>query len=104
MSKDNETKMVWVPVFDGKEGSFQTWQIRFRAYAKIAGFSKAIRSNPETDMPGSQSNADGLAGVTAAEKKKLAAVSRNNAAMASLTLSFTTDELISKIINAQSSE
>ena len=55
-------------------------------------------------MPGSQSDADELAGVTVVDKKKLAAVSRNNAAMASLTLAFTTDELISIIMNAQSSE
>ena len=93
-----------VPVFDGDEASFQTWWTCFRACAKIAGFSKAIETNPETDMPNSQSDVDGLAGDTAENKKKLAAVGRNDAAMASSTLALTTDELTSVVMSVQSDE
>ena len=104
MSRDNETKTVRVPVFDGDEASFQTWWMRFRAHTKISGFSKAVGIDPETDVPSSQSDVDGLAGDTAENKKKLVAVGRNDAAMASLTLAFTTDELTSVVMNAQSDE
>ena len=69
MSRDNETKTVRVPVFDGDEASFQSWWTRFRACAKIAGFSKVIGIDPETDAPSSQSDIDGLAGDTAENKK-----------------------------------
>ena len=52
-------------------------------------------------MLDNQSAADGLVGVTAADKKKLAAVKRNDSAMSNLTLAFATNELISAIIKAQ---
>ena len=104
MSRDNETKTVRVSAFDGDVASFQTWWTRFRAHAKIAGFSTAIGIDPETDAPSSQNDVDGLAGDTTENKKKLVTVGRNDEAMASLTLAFTTDEITSIMMNAQSNE
>ena len=75
-----------IPVFDGNESTFQTWWMRFRAYTKISGFTKAIGTSPETDMQNDQNEVDGLAGTSTSDKKKIAAVRRNDDAMAIITL------------------
>jgi len=105
MSKEkSESKAVWVPTFNGDKGLFQTWWIRFRAYAKVAKFTKALGTEPEPDLPASQAEAEALTGSSEETKKKLAAVDRNDDAMANLTLAFTTDELISMILASQTAE
>jgi len=105
MSKEQEdSKTVRVPTFNGEKGLFQTWWIRFRAYAKVAGFIKALETTPENDLPGNQIEADALTGNDDDTKKKLAAVKRNDAAMANLTLAFTSDELIALILTSQTSD
>ena len=39
-----ETATVRVPVFDGEEKSYQTWLIRFLAFARVKGFSKVLEN------------------------------------------------------------
>ena len=51
-------------------------------------------------MPNDQIEVEGLAGISTADKKKIAAVNRNDNAIVSLTLVFSTDNLISIIMNA----
>jgi len=104
MSESNDTKTVRVPIFDGEDESFQKWWIRFRAYAKISGFTKAIETDPEPDLPGSQREVDALSGNGDETKKKRAAADRNDTAMASLTLAFTTDDLINIIMQSQTAD
>jgi len=48
---EGETRTVKVPTFDGKEENYQRWWLRFKAYSKLGGFSKAISTVPETDLP-----------------------------------------------------
>ena len=105
MSKEqSESKAVRVPTFNGEKEQFQTWWIRFRAYAKVAKFTKALGTTPEPDLPTSQAEADALTGNSTETKNKLAAVDRNDDAMANLTLAFTTNEMISMILTAQTAE
>jgi len=103
-SETNDNKTVRVPTFNGDKEKFQAWWIRFKAYAKVAGFSTAITTDPEVDLPANQVEANSLTGSDANTKKKQAAVSRNDAAMANLTLAFTSDELLGMIITAQTSD
>ena len=55
-------------------------------------------------MPESQESEEALDETNTDDKKKLKAVKRNNSAMANLTLAFSTNELINKIISAQNEE
>ena len=32
-----------IPVFDGEEEHYQSWMIRFQAYARVKGFSTALK-------------------------------------------------------------
>jgi len=105
MSLENtENKTVRVPTFNGSEDTYQAWWIRFRAYAKIAGFIKAIGNTPEPDLPTNQEEVDLLVGNDNATKVKLAAIHRNDMAIASLTLAFTSDELINMIMLSQNDD
>ena len=98
MSSNEESKVIRVPIFDGKEGNFQTWQVRFRAYKKLSGFIKALEEILEPDLSNSQAEADALMGSNNASKKKIAAAKRNDSAIASLILAFSTDDLIAMIL------
>ena len=68
------------------------------------GFTKALETTPESDLPANQTEDDVLTGSDDATKKKMAAVKRNDTAMANLTLAFTTDELIGLILPSQTAE
>ena len=103
-SENNDSKSARVHAFNGKKELFQTWWIRFRACAKVAGFTKALGAEPEEDLPESQIAAEALTGTDAETKKKQAAVTRNDATMANFTLAFATDELIGMILTAQTTE
>ena len=101
MEDSTETKTVKVPSFDGDETNYQRWWMRFKAYAKMTGFHKALEITPEVDLPSTEAEALTLTGSTDDEKKQLAAVKRNDTAISSLTLAFTTDELLDMILEAQ---
>ena len=36
---NEESTLVRVPVFNGQEKNFQSWWLRFQAYARVKGFS-----------------------------------------------------------------
>ena len=55
-------------------------------------------------MLASQEEAENVDETNAKDKKKLKAVKRNDEAMASLTLAFTTNDLLNKIISAQTAD
>ena len=104
MNESNGTKTVRVPVFDGEEESYQAWWIKFRANAKITWFAKEICTEPELDLPNSQSESDAFTGSGDETKKKEAAVEINDAEMANLTLALTSNEFINMIIRSQNKE
>ena len=93
-----------MPTFNGQKDLFQTWWIRFRACAKLDRFTKVLGTEPETDLPANRIQADELVGSGEETKKKHAAVTRNDASMANLSLVFTTDELIGMTLTSQTIE
>ena len=60
--KEEETKTVRVPTFDGTDEKCQKWWLMFKACAKLEGFRKAIRTGPEVDFPINQVEACALTG------------------------------------------
>lgn len=80
------------------------WWVRFKAYAKVSGFDKALKTTIEPDMPASQADEESLDKTNTEDKKKLKAVKRNNETMSNLTLAFTNNTLLNKIMNSQTAE
>ena len=101
---EKESKTVRVPAFDGDESKYQKWRIRFRGCAKLAGLTKVIGTEPNLDLPEIQNEVDELSRNNEETKKKRKAASISNLAMASLTLVFTSDELLDIIMEAQTKE
>ena len=48
---DAYEKSVRLPTFDGTEGKFQIFWMRFKAYAKVYKFASALTIGGETDLP-----------------------------------------------------
>ena len=101
---EGESKSIRIPTFNGNEDQYQKWWIRFKAYAKLAGFSKALVDTPEADLPGDNMEAEALTGSDDATVKKRSAVLRNDKAISSFTLAFETNELLDMVIESQSTE
>ena len=104
MSNSNKTKTIRIPIFDKKEENFQTGQVRFRANRKLSGFIKALEEIPDPDLLSNQAEVEALTGMNNAIRSKRAAVKRNDSAIVSLILVFSTDELIAMILQAQSAD
>jgi hypothetical protein len=85
-TQDSNMKSVKVPSFNGKKEGFQTWWIRFRAFANAFGFLPALSATAEDDLPVTEDPGEGETDV------QLAARKRNKSAVYYLTLTFTTDE------------
>eukprot|EP00957_Ditylum_brightwellii_P137598 10490112-Ditylum_brightwellii.AAC.1 len=63
-----EATTIKIPVFDGKNKHFQSWWIRFQAYACVKQFSTVLkRSN---DLPGSEEEISDLSASTDATEKR----------------------------------
>ena len=92
-------KAVTLPVFDGKQESFQVQWLQLRAYARLHQFSQAIGDGLETDMP-EDSNIVPVA-TTAAGKAALAAIKRNDTAMAVLTIALKGPKTIHMVVQAK---
>ena len=87
---DSNTKMsISLPTFNGKDSEFAVFWPRFRAYATVKKFSKAL-TETTCGLPDDPSD-DSLDDAT----KKLIEV--NNLAVASFTMSFTTAGLMEHI-------
>lgn len=102
--ENNETKTARVPTFDGDESNYQMWWVRFKAYAKVSGFEKALNIIAEPDLSTSQVDAEVLVGTNVETKTRLVAVKRNDTIMENLTLVFATNELLNAILSIQTAE
>jgi hypothetical protein len=88
-------KAVRMPTFDGTtEGEFQTFWVRYRAYAEVHDFVQALVT--DADMP---SSSTATITVDDAGKLQKAAVKRNKIAMVNFTMAFTSEGTISFLYN-----
>ena len=103
-ASDHDSKSIRVPTFDGDEDHYQKWWMRFKACATLSGFSQALIDARETDPPNDYEEADALTGTDDDTLKKKKAMLRNDKAIASFTLAFTTNELLDIIMESQTDE
>ena len=90
-------KSVRMPTFNGIEGEFQIFWVRYRAYAEVHDFARALSIDP--DMP--SSNLVLVDETTAIGKLQKAAIKRNKIAMANFTMAFTSEGTMSLIYQAE---
>ena len=62
--------------------------MRFRAYAKLAGFSKALQDTPETNLPNDSTEAEALTELDDTIQNKRKAILHNDKAIVSFILTF----------------
>jgi hypothetical protein len=96
------TKLVRMPSFSGLREDFQTWWIRFVAYANVCKFLGALKKGGEASMPSS----DAVVIDIATEQGKMVAKAkeRNSLAMANLTMAFETENLFGLIYKTMSTD
>ena len=98
----SESKSVSVPSFSGKEEDFDLFWPRFEAYANMKGFAEALEWEvPDADLPAEEKTLNADPDIKA---KQLAALKRNKAAMASLTLAFKTKACMNMINEAKTEQ
>ena len=92
-------KSVRMPTFSGTEGEFQIFWVRYRAYAEVHDFARALVTDP--DMPAD--NTVLIDPATDEGKLAKAAVKRNKIAMANFTMAFASEGTMSLIYKAETS-
>jgi hypothetical protein len=100
----NTDKTVRLPTFDGKKKNFVMWWTRFKAYAKVQKFDKALGETEERDLPDSADEAEALDRNDHANIPALLAVARNDRALASLAVAFTTTKAMTHYHKAKDEE
>ena len=98
MSESASDRGLKLPIFDGEAKKFQMWWTRFNAYASVYKFRQAIQENGDEDLP--ESFKEVFDEETPEGKKKMAAIKRNEIAMASFTMAFTTETLMGLVYKA----
>ena len=99
---DTGLKSLKLPLFDGEEKNFQIWWTRFRAYAGCHGFTQAIGTTKNVNLPDREDET--LDETVAAEQLKILARRKNLVAMANLTLAMTTEGTMTLVYDAYSAE
>ena len=97
MNNSNEqNKTVQVPTFSGKIRDFTVWWMRFRAYTALKKYHNAMGQN--FNLPADPLN---LTGTDPEKKEQAKLVAMNTACLASLTLAFTTPDLMQLVTASQ---
>lgn len=94
-------KSMKLPLWNGKESTFQVWWTRLVAYALVYGFHKALVGTEKNLLPDKE---DDVVPDSDAGKKSDAARKRNAIAVANLTMAFTTDSTMSMVYKAQTDD
>ena len=100
MNEKNEgSKTVQVPTFSGRTKDFTVWWMRFRAYAALKKCHNAMSQN--FNLPPDPNN---LTGTDEQKEESERLVQINTACLASLTLAFTTPDLMQLVSASQTNE
>lgn len=86
-----------LPLFDGEHKNFQIWWTRFKAFAGVKRFAPAITTTAEVDLPATEAAANQT-------NEQKSAVDCNLRAMASITMAFQTEGLMSLIYKSESTD
>jgi hypothetical protein len=102
MSETSSEKGVKLPTFDGDYKKFQMWWTRFSAYATVYKFWQALTDEDDDVRPSSEDEELDL--TTAEGKKQEAAKKRNEVAMASFTMAFTSEGVVGMVYKSYTTE
>jgi hypothetical protein len=102
MDSSTITKSARLSSFSGLRKDFQTWWIRFVAYAYMCKFLAALKKGGEASMPSSDAVVIEMTSETG--KKIAAAKERNALAMSNLTMAFETENLFGLIYKTMSND
>ena len=91
-------KTIQVPLFDGMPKSFSLFWTKFKAFAGMKGFQKALKESAEVDLPTSKESE--VEEGSNADKSR----NRNLNAMTYLTMAFTTESNMTMIMRAQTDD
>ena len=95
-------KSVRLPTFDGKKENYQYWWWCFKSYAGMYGFAACLKTTAETHLPNTEDEV--LDGESTQGKQKINARRRNQAAIANLSLSFDSEQLMSFVYRSVTAE
>ena len=92
---DEVSSVLRIPVFDGEVENYHGWMMRFQAYARVKGFSSALKKN--VDLPDTEEEIGSLDQTQPTQKKKITAGKKNVLAMAHITMALGTDTLLDMV-------
>jgi hypothetical protein len=92
---DEVSSVLRIPVFDGEVENYHGWMMRFQAYARVKGFSSALKKN--VDLPDTEEEIGSLDQTQPTQKKKITAGKKNVLAMAHITMALGTDTLLNMV-------
>jgi gag-polypeptide of LTR copia-type/Zinc knuckle len=98
VSDSASKKGVKLPSFDGDSKKFQLWWTRFCAYATVYKFRQALAENGDSELQATEGEEPDES--TAVGKKMIAAKKRNEVAMVSFTMAFTTEVVMGLVYKA----
>jgi len=100
MNEDSYERMGRIPTFNGDPSKFQTWWKKFTAYATMAKFKSVLSGERDPHLPEKE-----VGEYDDVEDDKMAkAIRRNELAMLSFAMAFTTDGLMNMIHSACTEE
>jgi len=91
--------VVKTPTWNGERSTFAAWEIRFLAHATLYGYSEAVGTTEEPDLPVKQT--DTIDTSNEAGKRQEAAKKRNLLAMAHLAQAFEKNAQLNMIIRSK---
>ena len=102
MNKDNTSRSVRLPTYNGDKDNIALYNARMSAYSTMYGFAEAIKEEADPNLP---SIHDAVIDETTPLGLKQAKAKRQNVcAFANYTMSFTTEDLLNKIESAKTPE
>jgi hypothetical protein len=89
-----------LPMFDGKNESFQVWWMKFSAYAMMMNFGQAVSTTVENDLPATEVPGNTVVETDANKKAR----ERNSAAVCCYTLCCTTHDAMNFVYDGQTDD
>jgi hypothetical protein len=91
-----------IPTFDGSANNYTIWWAKFKAFATLNGFSEAIQTEPNPDMP--KKYTDSIDISTEDGKRQYGAKRMNDMAISSLTVAFNKEGIMRLFSKAKTKE
>ena len=102
MAETVSVRGLRLPETDGDKKTLDMWWTRFYSYAECYGFSECLKATAEADLPASAAAV--VDETTDPGKLQAAARKRNKLAVASFTMAFQTESMMSMVYKSKTAE